>query len=216
MGPLSKKRKFVRDGLFYAELYEFLKRELSEDGFSGVEHRITPSRTEVIVHATKTKEVLGEKGRRIRELTSCVQKRFKYPEGGVQLFVERVPQRGLSAMAQCENLRFKLMSQLPVRRAAMGVIRFVMDSGAKGCDCIISGKIRGQRAKTMKFRDGYMLRSGNATKEFVDTAVRHVYMRAGCLGVRVRIMLPYDARPDGSAPKLLPDVVTVLAPKDQE
>ena len=35
--PISKKRKFVADGIFYAELNEFLMRTLSEDGYAGVE-----------------------------------------------------------------------------------------------------------------------------------------------------------------------------------
>jgi len=35
---ISKKRKFVQDGVFKAELNEFLTRELAEDGYSGVEH----------------------------------------------------------------------------------------------------------------------------------------------------------------------------------
>lgn len=214
MGPLSKKRKFVRDGVFFAELYEFLKRELAEDGFSGVEHRVTPQRTEVIIKATKTKEVLGDKGRRIRELTSLVQQRFKYPEGGVQLYVERVQSRGLSAMAQAESLRFKLLGQLPIRRAVMGILRFVMESGAKGIDVLVSGKIRGQRGKRMKFRDGYMLRSGESQKHFVDAATRHVYMRAGTIGVQVKIMLPYDPEGLKGPSKLLPDVITVLPPKE--
>jgi hypothetical protein len=34
---MSKKRKFVADGIFYAELNEFLTRELAEDNYSGVE-----------------------------------------------------------------------------------------------------------------------------------------------------------------------------------
>ena len=34
---ISKKRKFVQDGVFKAELDEFLTRELAEDGYSGVE-----------------------------------------------------------------------------------------------------------------------------------------------------------------------------------
>jgi len=34
---ISKKRKFVQDGVFKAELNEFLTRELAEDGYSGVE-----------------------------------------------------------------------------------------------------------------------------------------------------------------------------------
>merc|ERR1712235_221713 len=40
---VSKKRKFVADGVFKAELNEFLTRELAEDGYSGVEVRVTPS-----------------------------------------------------------------------------------------------------------------------------------------------------------------------------
>lgn len=64
---ISKKRKFVADGVFNAELNEFLARTLGEDGYAGVEVRVTPIRTEIIIRATRTREVLGEKGRRIRE-----------------------------------------------------------------------------------------------------------------------------------------------------
>ena len=53
---------------------EFLTRELAEDGYSGVEVRVAPTKTEIIIMATRTQNVLGEKGRRIRELTSVVQK----------------------------------------------------------------------------------------------------------------------------------------------
>ena len=51
---MSKKRKFVADGVFYAELNELLTRELAEDGYSGVEVRKTPMRTEIIIRATRT------------------------------------------------------------------------------------------------------------------------------------------------------------------
>lgn len=64
---------------------EFLTRELAEDGYSGVEVRVTPTRTEIIIMATRTQSVLGEKGRRIRELTAVVQKRFNFPEGSVEV-----------------------------------------------------------------------------------------------------------------------------------
>lgn len=37
-------------------------------------------------------------GRRIRELTSVVQKRFKFPENGVELYAEKVNNRGLCAI----------------------------------------------------------------------------------------------------------------------
>merc|ERR1712072_27193 len=90
---ITKKRKFVADGVFTSELNQFLERELCEDGYAGVEVRVTPTRTEVIISATRTKNVLGEKGQRIRELTSPVQKRFRFPPNTVELFAEREPNR---------------------------------------------------------------------------------------------------------------------------
>lgn len=76
--------------MFKAELNEFFTRELAEDGYSGVEVRVTPTRTEIIILATRTQSVLGEKGRRIRELTAVVQKRFNFPEGTVEVCVKKV------------------------------------------------------------------------------------------------------------------------------
>ena len=45
--PVSKRRKFVADGVFYAELNEFFQRELAEEGYSGVEVRVTPTVTDI-------------------------------------------------------------------------------------------------------------------------------------------------------------------------
>ena len=174
---VSKKRKVINDGLFYAELNEFFQRELGEDGYAGCEVRVTPMRTEIVIRATRTQNVLGEKGRRIRELTSFVQKRFNYPEGNVELYAERVHNRALSAIAQAESLKFKLMGGLAVRRACYGVLRYIMDNGAKGCELVISGKMGQQRAKAMKFRAGYMIKSGDAVNHYVDYAVRHIKLK---------------------------------------
>merc|ERR1712173_52840 len=149
--PISKKHLFVRDGLFKAELDEFFKRELAEDGYSGV--IVRKSKTcEVIIIATRPSQVLGEKTRRIRELTAIVNKRFGHEQGQIDLYVERVANRGLSAVAQAESLRYKLLGGLAVRRAAYGVLRFVMEQGARGCEVVISGKIRGQGVLGVKVK----------------------------------------------------------------
>jgi hypothetical protein len=55
--------QFVADGVFYAELNELLTRELAADGYSGVEVRVTPLRTEIIIKATRTQNVLGKLAR---------------------------------------------------------------------------------------------------------------------------------------------------------
>ena len=58
-----------------------------------------------------------------------------------------------------------------------------MESGAKGCEVIVSGKLRAARAKSMKFQDGFMIHSGRPKEEFIDVAVRHVLMRQGMMGI---------------------------------
>merc|ERR1719186_1932434 len=204
--PISKTKKFVKDGVFKAELNRFLTNELAEDGYSGVEVRVTPTRTEIIIMATRTQNVLGEKGRRIRELTSVVQKRFGFAEGTVELYAEKVAQRGLCAIAQCESLRYKLIGGLAVRRACYGVLRFIMESG----------KLRGQRAKSMKFVDGLMIHTGEPKRLYVDTAVRHVLLRQGVLGIKVKIMLPHDPQGKVGPKKPLPDHVAIVEPKEAE
>mmetsp|Transcript_4446 Transcript_4446/g.6648 ORF Transcript_4446/g.6648 Transcript_4446/m.6648 type:complete len:236 (+) Transcript_4446:55-762(+) len=211
---MNKKRKFVADGVFRAELNELLTRELAEAGYSGVEVRHTPMRTEIIIRATHTQNVLGEKGQRIRELTAVVQKRFNFGDGAVELYAEKIHQRGLCAQTQAESLKYKLLDGLAVRRACYSVLHFVMDNGAKGCEVIVSGKLRAQRAKAMKFKDGYMIKSGQPAKDYVEKAVRHVMMRQGVLGVKVAIMLPHDPTGKAGCATPLADHVEILEPKE--
>ena len=45
-----------------------------------------------------------------------IQKRFSFPEGSVELYAERVNNRGLCAIAQAESLKYKLIGGLAVRR----------------------------------------------------------------------------------------------------
>ena len=48
---ISKKRKFVADGVFRAELNEFFTRELAEEGNSGCDVRVIHTRTEVCAYS---------------------------------------------------------------------------------------------------------------------------------------------------------------------
>eukprot|EP00008_Paramoeba_atlantica_P005710 CAMPEP_0201475820 /NCGR_PEP_ID=MMETSP0151_2-20130828/1178_1 /ASSEMBLY_ACC=CAM_ASM_000257 /TAXON_ID=200890 /ORGANISM="Paramoeba atlantica, Strain 621/1 / CCAP 1560/9" /LENGTH=211 /DNA_ID=CAMNT_0047856023 /DNA_START=63 /DNA_END=698 /DNA_ORIENTATION=+ len=190
MGPISKTKKFVADGVFYCELDEFLQRHLAEYGYCGVEHRVTPQRTDLYIRVTKAREVMGPKNVRLRQLTALVQQRFNFPEGGVALFTDRVVRRGISAAAMAESLRYKLLGQVAVRKACYNTLRFAMESGAQGIEIVVKGKVRQQRAKSMKFRQGYMIKSGDATGSFVDSIKRSVLLRQGIMGIKLSIMLP--------------------------
>merc|ERR1711982_103803 len=178
-----------------------------------------------VLHQTKHKLLLKQPEQRTFlekkvaefKLTAVIEKRFNFKPDQINLFAERVDNRALCATAQAESLRYKLLGGLAVRRACYGVMRFIMDSAAKGCEIIVSGKIRAQRAKAMKFRDGYMIKTGQPVKEYVDVAIRHVLIRQGVLGIKVSIMLPHD--PTGKVPGLpnkpQADVVTIIEPKEE-
>jgi len=221
---LSKKRRAVADGVFRAELNEFLKREFAEDGSTGQQigvgycgiDIIQGERTEIQIYATRCMEVIGEDDRRINELTSLIRQRFGFAESAIVCSAKSVAPRGLSAVAQAETLRYKLMNSVAPRKAALMVIRQAMDQGASGVEVVLSGKLRAQRAKKMKFRDGYMIKSGTAPRWFVREAIRHVYLRQGVLGVQVRIMTQPDPQGRIGPNRPLPDVVTVVPPKDSK
>jgi hypothetical protein len=109
-----------------------------------------------------------------------------------------------------------------------------MESNAKGCEVVISGKLRAARAKSMKFTDGFMIHSGQPARDFVDEAVRHVMLRQGVLGIKVKMyvslssvpvrkgcsnvliscyrMKGWDPEGQTGPKKPLPDVVTIAEP----
>ena len=49
---------------------------------------------------------------------------------------------------------------------------------------------------TMKFVDGFMIHAGQPVKDYIDYAVRHVLLRQGVLGIKVKIMRDSDAKGD--------------------
>jgi small subunit ribosomal protein S3e len=59
-----------------------------------------------------------------------------------------------------------------------------------------------------------MISTGQPKLEFVDSAVRHVELRQGVLGVKVKI-LPDNERQPGKLRKIMPDAVKIHEPKDE-
>jgi len=64
----------------------------------------------------------------------------------------------------------------------------------------------------MKFTDGFMIHSGQPARDFVDYAVRHVLLRQGVLGIKVKIMKGWDPEGQLGPKKPLPDSVQILEP----
>merc|ERR1711966_431902 len=121
--------------------------------------------------------------------------------------------RALDVCANVENLKYKLLSGTPVRMAVNNIMGGVMRRNAIGCEIMVSGKIRGQRAKAMKYVQGYQISTGQPKKDFIDVAVRHVNMRQGVLGLKVKIMMSLE-RQVGKTTKVMPDFIKIHEPKE--
>merc|ERR1712230_108274 len=118
------------------------------------------------------------------------------------------------ASANVEILKSELLKGRPVRMAVNGVMNTVMRKKAIGCTVIVSGKVRGQRAKAQKYTSGYLISTGQPKKELIDTAVRHVLMRQGVLGLKVSIMADVKKKLPNGTSKLMPDFIKIHDPKD--
>jgi small subunit ribosomal protein S3e len=59
-----------------------------------------------------------------------------------------------------------------------------------------------------------MIHSGQPAADYIDYAVRHVLMRQGVLGIKVKIMMEWDPSGKMGPKKPLPDLVTILEPKE--
>merc|ERR1712196_742942 len=205
------------DGVFHAELHEFFGRILADYGYGGMEVRSSEASTEFKIKVVK----LEDKGKEMHvvhnELASLIQKRYGFEDGQVQIKFDPIRNKGQCASAQAEVLKTKLLKGIAVRSAALSIINTVMKFGdATGCEVIISGKMRVQRAKVMKYKSGYLISTGQPKKDYIDTATKHCFFKQGIIGVKVKIMLPYDATGKKGVRKPLPDAVDIPKPKEED
>jgi len=63
-------------------------------------------------------------------------------------------------------------------------------------EIIISGKLRTERARYEKFKEGYIPKSGEPALRNLRKAELHVQLKPGIFGIKVRIMPPDAKFPD--------------------
>ncbi|CAL9118253.1 unnamed protein product [Musa acuminata var. zebrina] len=161
----------------------------------------------IIIRATKTLNVLG----------TDLQSIFNFLENGVELYVEKVNNRELCAIAQAVFPVQASHGELIVRHfVCVSVMCFVMESGAKGCK--------------VSFFYHFIQRTcqinGNPIDEYIGSVVRHVLLRIvgfcnhgmikssdlGVLDIKVKIMLDWDPKGKQGLMTPLLDHVTIHAP----
>lgn len=207
-------KKFISNGIVNAELKEFFEKALVNEGYSSMELRMQETPIKIVLKVAKPHEAIGEKKFRLRQFQHLVAQRLEVPDANVEIVVEKVLEKGLCPLIQANIIKEKMMAGIQYKRAANMILKTVRHSGAQGCLVILSGKLKGQRAKSVKFQDGVLIQSGNPVRDYIRMGQSVVETKQGIIGIQVKIMLPHD--PEGilgpSYP--LPDRIAILEPKE--
>jgi small subunit ribosomal protein S3 len=138
--------------------------------------------------------VIGRRGEAIKSLTRAIEEDFNF--NNPQIEVQEVENPNLNAQIMSEKLANALERGWHFRRAGHSTVRRIMESGARGCQVIISGKLTGQRHRTEKFKDGHIKYCGQAKLDWMAQGFATAKMKPGVIGITVQIMHPNAKLPD--------------------
>ncbi|WP_457754567.1 30S ribosomal protein S3 [Thermococcus sp.] len=191
---MAIERYFIREAVKEMLIDEYLEKELRRAGYGGLDIKKTPLGTKVIIFAANPGYVIGRGGRRIRELTRVLERQFGLENP--QIEVEEIKNPYLNAKVQAVRLAQALERGVHFRRAAYAAIRAIMRNGARGVEIRLSGKLTGERAKSIRFYQGYLAKVGNPAETLVSKGYAQALLKLGVIGVKVAIMPPEARLPD--------------------
>lgn len=202
---MSYVKHFMGESIRKAEIDEFLWKEFERAGYGGVVITKTPIGTNVVIYAMRPGFVIGRGGETIKNLAKILEEKFNLPNPQISVAEIEVPE--LNPYVMASRIAAALRRGIHFRRVGFWALNQIMSAGALGAEIIISGKLRTERARAEKFRDGYIPKSGEPAMKYVKKAVTHVQLKPGIFGVKVLIVSP-DAR--------FPDEIEILEEKTEE
>lgn len=199
-------RKFVSQNMKEFLVKDFLFKELSRVGLSGVAVQRTPLGEKVIISASRPGLVVGKGGSNIARLTKELQSRFDLENP--QIEIEEVSDPRGNAAITAEMIANSLERFGSARFKGVGhkAISSVIDSGSLGVEILISGKIPSSRAKTWRFYQGYLKKCGDIAISGVNESKQVAKLKTGIVGIQVKIMPSSTILPDKITLKDLSDL----------
>ncbi len=191
---MSVVRHFVSESLKRTEIDEFLRNEFEKAGYGGVDLAKTPLGTHVVVYAMRPGLVIGRGGETIKELAVVMEQKFGLPNPQISVAEIEIPE--LNPYVIASRVTSALKRGVHFRRAGFWALQQVMESGAAGAEIVIRGKLRTERARFEKFRDGYLPKSGDPAHKNLREAVLNVQLKPGLYGIKVRILPANSPFPD--------------------
>lgn len=181
-------RLFVKRALEMAELNEYLEKELEHTGYGGMSLSRVPTGTRITLYVERPGAVIGKKGKSVQELTEELARRFKLENPQIEVVGIEKPELNASIMAK--RIAFALERGAHYRSLGYTFMNRIMEAGARGVEIVLSGKLGGDRAKKVRFYQGYLSKAGEPAHRLVSYGFAYAKLRPGVVGVKVRIMPP--------------------------
>ncbi len=191
---MASERKFVTENIRRHLLKEYMMSKVGRAGFGGLDVQRTPMGTRVTLITERPGLVIGRRGEAIKSLTRAIEVDFNF--NNPQIEVQEVENPNLNAQIMSEKLANALERGWHFRRAGHSTVRRIMESGARGCQVIIAGKLTGQRHRTEKFKDGHIKFCGQAKLDWMQQGFSVAKLKPGIMGITVQIMHPKAKLPD--------------------
>ena len=168
---------------------EYIRNSLGKGKVSRVKIEYTPVGEKIIISTNRPGLIIGRGGEKIDELTKVLKTRFSLENPHIEIDEIRSPEFDAQIMADEIALSVERFGPIKFKVIAYKALQRIMNAGALGTEIRLSGKLPGARAKTWRFAQGYLKKTGDSAK-VVDRAQAVAQTRPGTVGVKVSILSP--------------------------
>jgi small subunit ribosomal protein S3 len=176
------------------ELDEFLREELKDAGYGGVDIQKSPLGTRLTLYVTRPGLVIGRKGSGIKDLTSKLEIKYGLTNPQISVIELEIPE--LNPKIMCNRIAQLIERGTAFRRAALWTVNTIKNAGALGVEVTISGKLRSERAHFEKHSSGIIPKSGNMADRVVKEGITHVLTKMGIMGIQLKIAIKGSVPPE--------------------
>lgn len=171
---------------------EYIKKSLGKGRISDVSVEYTPVGEKIIVSTNRPGLVIGRKGEKINELTRVLKTRFKLDNPHIE--IDEIENQDLDAQLVADSIAFNLerRGSLKFKLISYRTLKNIMSAGALGTELVLSGKLPSDRARTWRFTQGYLKKTGEPSK-VVEKAIAQAKTQQGIVGIKVSILPPNAA-----------------------
>jgi len=189
-------RKFIAEKVKEFQVHEYVGEFLENVGYSKTKLVKTPLGEKVIVFASRPGLIVGRKGANIKQLTKSIKGKFNLENPELEIADVQSPSLDADIIAEKIVSYLERFGTQKFKAIGHKIMIEVMGAGALGIEIKISGKVPSSRAKTWRFYQGYLKKSGDVSVSQVRRSHKQAKLKTGVVGIRISIMTPDIKLPD--------------------